>query len=201
MRLWILPVWLLTILAAACAGGTPARHNDPGRVPPRAPAEGEPRQGIEMPASHRAPFTVEGLTFRGETRVAVDREPRLRTRVTITNTGTRPVQIQYGPCTFNLRAYRHAHRTGPPVWEERKLPNLDPKTGILERVCSEAPRGALIPPGNSEVVEDFSLEPSVQSVLGDSLSPGRYFFTASLWTEIPRFRTPEFPAGSAVLTR
>jgi hypothetical protein len=108
--------------------------------------------------------------------VAVEREPRLRTRVIVTNTATRPVEIEYAPCTFNLRAYRHAHRTGRSVWEERKLPHANQKTGIIERACIEAGRGARIPPRGSTVVEDFSLEPSLRDFLGDSLPPGRYFF-------------------------
>lgn len=147
--------------------------------------------------------TVEGLTFRAETRVAENegRPKRLLTRVIVTNHNTRRVEVNYGNCSPQLRAYRHAHRSGRPVWYEGRLPGKDPKTGMLTRICDAYGLVDIIDPGDSLVVERFQLEPTVREVLGDSLPERRYFFTAVFRITTLRFQTPELPSGSAMLTR
>lgn len=147
--------------------------------------------------------TLEGLAFQAETRV-VESEgspKRLRTRVIVMNQNTRRVEVNYGDCSPQLRVYRHAHRSGGPIWYEGRLPGKDPKTGMLTRICDAYGLNDIINPGDSLVVQRFQLEPTVAEVLGDSLLKGRYFFTAVFRITGLRFQTSELPSGSAMLTR
>ncbi len=165
-------------------------------------------RSIEIPAGElglpyvpRTVETVEGLTFRAETRVVEGRPVRLRTQVTITNRNSYWVRLEYGDCSPDLRAYRHVNRSGKPVWEQRLLPARDPKTGMYVPGCDLYGSLAVIPAGESYVVKRFQLEPTIHEVLGDSLPEGRYFFTAVFRPTIRQSVIPELPSGSVVLTR
>ncbi len=183
-----------------------------------------PAGELRLPYVPRAVETVEGLTFHAETNIVEGGpEPfrcrgnrcsrnaetnigeggprRLRTQVTIKNHNNHWVRVEYDACSANLRAYRPASRSGKPVWEHRLLPARDPKTGMYGPGCDLYGSLAVIPPGKSHVLKRFQLEPTVREVLGDSLPPGRYFFTAVFETTVLRFVTPELPSGSAVLAR
>jgi hypothetical protein len=156
---------------------------------------------LGLPSVPRTVETVEGLTFRAETHVVEGRPTRLRTQVIITNRNNHWVRLEYGDCSPDLRAYRHANRSGKPVWEQRLLPAKDPKTGMYAPGCDLYGSLAVIPAGEPYVVKRFQLEPTTHEVLGDSLPEGRYFFTAVFRPTIRGSVSPELPAGSVVLTR
>ncbi len=207
MRQWVASMWVLTVLAAGCRGGNAASRTEaplirPSTAGPRDSA-GSPAGEQDLPKPAPPIETVEGLTFRAETRVVENegRPRRLRTRVIITNRSTQRVRIHYGDCSPQLRAYRHAHRSGRPAWYEGRLPSQDPNTKIWTRICDAYGLHDVMGPGDSAVVQRFQMEPTVREVLGDSLPEGRYFFTAVFRTTRPHFQTPELPSGSAVLTR
>ncbi|CAN5196157.1 hypothetical protein BH24GEM2_BH24GEM2_17150 [soil metagenome] len=199
---FVIPVILGTLGAACIRGQSPQGTEAPPAapsVPPAVPRQSEPaKSGSAL--SGRGVRTLEGLTFEGETRVVEGRPKRLRTAVTVTNMGNRPVRIEYGPCSFHLRAYRHVHRTGRPVWDEQRWPNPNPKTGVF-RICDLYAVTFVVEPGASHTAHSFQIEPTVPDVLGDSLPPGRYFFTARLELTVPLSKNPEVPTGSVVLTR
>jgi hypothetical protein len=152
--------------------------------------------------------TVEGVTFRAETRAVRDAKPHVVTTVTMTNTGQISVWLNGNWCPVKPRAYRNATRSGRPAWDpwdvirQRAARKQQKKGGFgggdLGGACPEGGPSIILAPGESDSLQERY---SMGFILGDSLPEGRYFFTAILELATPRFESPALPAGSAVLTR
>jgi hypothetical protein len=137
---------------------------------------------VELQERDNVPLlrTIQGLSFRAETHLA-GAEGQLRTEVIVRNLNEQPVGLEYDHCSLYLRAYRFAHRSGRAVWDERYLPDYDPKINALLRVCDLVGYPLIrLPPGDSVRFTNFQLSPTVGEILGDSLPKGRYYFVARL---------------------
>jgi hypothetical protein len=88
--------------------------------------------------------------------------------VTARNDSDEPVELVLsGSCPVVLRAYRDAARSGTPAWDADRLDRCAPEIALLRRIL----------PGDS-IQESFDAHE--EEILGDSLPPGRYFFSAAL---------------------
>jgi hypothetical protein len=145
----------------------------------------------------QAPEALAQLRYRADTRVEGGSLAQLRTRVVITNAGSRRVKISPSGCGTQVRAFRTSERSGRPVWDSARK----------GEVCLLLERYFLLEPG--ETNEQLGRRLPLLEFLGDSLPDGPYFFTAGLvW---PRPSPPEgrrlredtvhLPAGDAELAR
>lgn len=120
------------------------------------------------------------LRYSVETRVEETAPRELVTRVAVTNTGPRRVEVQFGACSLNLRAYRHPARTGRPAFRsERRAPPFERGQGF-GYACPLYLAGTVIAPGDTITPREFTLRIPFPEILGDSLPDGRYYFTAEL---------------------
>ncbi len=88
-------------------------------------------------------------------------------------------------CLILLRAYRDASRTGKPAWDEAR-----------SRVCTMAIESFTLAPHDSTVISGRTI--GAAEILGDSLPPGRYYFTALVR---PGGQAVELVAGVADLAQ
>ncbi|HEV2148806.1 MAG TPA: hypothetical protein VGR37_15485 [Longimicrobiaceae bacterium] len=148
---------------------------------------------LEIPAGEvELSPRLEGLAFRAETRV---KGRELHAEASVTNTTARPVYVEYGACALHLRAYRTPARAGEPAWRSERR---EPWEGTMGYACPSYLASHTLAPGETFSPKELRLRVPLVEVLGDSLTDGRYYFTASLRLN---FRpTPEFPAGSAELS-
>ncbi|HEX2080610.1 MAG TPA: hypothetical protein VHG08_23100 [Longimicrobium sp.] len=142
--------FLLTLLAAACAGGA-----TPRAAPPDASAG------------------LDGLRYGAQ--VAVLRDS-LVARANLVNAGRAPVALEYGDCALLLRAWRSPEARGEPAWRSELRGPFG--TGLRE-VCGSLLRTATLAPGDS-LPRPLQLRVPLLDVLGDSLPDGRYWFTGVL---------------------
>ena len=151
-------------------------------------------------------WSRETLQYRVDTRVERIAPRELRSAVTLINTGSRYVAVDYGGCRLKLRAYRTPARTGRPVWisELRRPPHPN---SIY--ACDYAGAQDLIAPGQAISPEALQIRVPFYEIVADSLPTGMYYFTAVLDFRIPstdpRTRRPQqdtvrLPAGEAWLT-
>lgn len=139
---------------------------------------------LEIPAGAAVLRTgLEPLRYRAAVRVRGD---TLVGGATVVNTGKLPVQLEFGGCGLQLRAYRTAYRTGGPAWRSDRR----------GEACILMLHGAMLAPGDS-LSRPLRLRVQVPQVLGDSLPDGRYHFAATLGLNFGL--SPEVPAGEAVL--
>ena len=153
--------------------------------------------------------TVEGVTFRADSRVIPHPKPHVLTTVTMTNTSQGSVWLRGNWCPVKPRAHRNAARSGRPAWdpwdvERQRAARKQQKKGGFgggDVVGGAGPEGGppiILAPGESDSLQERY---SMGFILGDSLPEGRYYFTAILELATPPFQSPELPAGSAMLTR
>lgn len=151
----------------------------------------------------------DALRYDVQTRI-IGRAPRyLETVVTATNTGDRRVAFSFGNCALRLRAFRTPARDAEPIWrsELRIPPGFDDP-----RVCLLYLASVTIAPGESVSPREFQARIPLYEVLGDSLTDGRYHFTAELAlvreseaatdppSQDPGDETLRFDAGTVLLT-
>lgn len=161
---------LLATVATACRAGPPPCRQD--LSPPAV---------SQMPSTSNPPSAqqIGTLAFWADTRV-VDLAPnRIEIVVTMSNVGPRRVRIvEFGFCgnpVRALRVYRMPERSGPPVWEWRQ-------TGACAEPGGGEPLRALAPGSSLTAHQTLASTPEL---LGDSLQPGRYYFTAVIAWAIP----------------
>lgn len=130
--------------------------------------------------------TVEGVAYRVETAVLESFPVQLRPAITVRNEGDaeRTVRFPDG-CIALLRVYRDASRTGNPVWDQARTVG-----------CAAAIQEFTVAPGDSTIIRRSTI--SAAEILGDSLPPGRYYFTVVLR---PDWQTLELAAGEADLAK
>jgi hypothetical protein len=139
---------------------------------------------LEVPAGSAVLRTgLEPLRYGALVRVRGD---TLVGRATVVNTGKLPVQLEYGACSLQLRAYRTTDRTGRPAWRSDRSGDG----------CIQVLYGAMLAPGDS-LSRPLRYWRPVPHVLGDSLPDGRYRFAATL--DLNSGPTREIPAGEVVL--
>ncbi|MBA2244306.1 MAG: hypothetical protein H0W11_05085 [Gemmatimonadetes bacterium] len=144
---------------------------------------------IELPAGDATlDFGVQGLSYRAETQVTGTAPRQLRTEVTVTNTSSQRVRLEYGHCALSIRAYRTPERSGRPAWDER----------LLGRPCPAYLAGSTLRPGESVSPSQFRSSIPVREILGDSLPEGGYYFSASLALN---WQMATMPAGEGELRR
>lgn len=80
----------------------------------------------------------------------------------VANTGSTPVQLEHGACSFGLRLYRSSAQALPPAWDDR------PPPGSL---CILPLYQVTIAPGARHERRIGVIRPAA---LSDSLAPGRY---------------------------
>ncbi|MEJ7758564.1 MAG: hypothetical protein WKF55_03105 [Gemmatimonadaceae bacterium] len=116
----------------------------------------------------RPDYPLDGFRYHGEAHEVTAPRQTFDVRVDVTNGGRRGELTRYisRDCPIVLHAYRSAdaQRTAPPapVW-------------ISPRSCVPVPDPVRLAPGESRMLTRQVTGPEV---LGDSLAPGRYFFTA-----------------------
>ena len=115
-----------------------------------------------------------GLTLAGTTTLTGTNADTLRARITITNTTSRPVRLEYGACSVHLLAYRSPDRSGTPVW------NSDVRRAPAGAVyaCPAYLAVGVVKPGETVSPREFNVIHSVREMLGDSATSGRYYFKA-----------------------
>ncbi len=119
----------------------------------------------------------DAVTYRAETEVA-DRDPTtIRTVVTATLTGAGGSRLRFSyACPVVLYLYRSrarrdaAPRSGQPEWKSREACGPELQEMWLNR-------------GESRT---FEIRANARDILGDSLPPGRYYFTAVVQEERTR---------------
>lgn len=119
---------------------------------------------------------------------------KLRARVTVTNTNASPVRLEYGACSVVWYAYATPERSGKAVWNS--MYHGVPRGA--EVVCPLYLATATVGQGQTVSPREFNASFEPAKILGDSLRPGRYYFTARIELN---WRTQVLNAGSAVLTR
>jgi hypothetical protein len=148
---------------------------------------------LEIPAGEvTLSHPSDGLAFRGSTALV---GTGLRATGAVTNTTTRPVQIEFGACALVLRAYRGVDRAARPVWDSRRRA---PWAGSYGYGCPAYLATRTLAPGQTILPDEFAGRFPLIEILGDSLPDGRYYFSASL--QINSIHTPEFAAGSLRLS-
>ncbi len=153
-------------------------------------------QTLELPAGDvELTPRQEGLAYRATSRLAWGWPAELETRATITNTTRRPVHIEYGACSLQIRAYRTPERSGSPVWYSERR---QPADGSGSYGCPAYLAMHTIAPGESFSPPEFKERIPVKEILADSLPNGRYYFTGRL--ELNSRSTAEFKIGEAALT-
>ena len=172
---WAVTLWLAGL--AACGGPGPVEEGGPG------PAAGEP--GAALQQQQTGQVTAEGVTYTAETRIAETAPVTMYTTVRVENTSSGRQEVTFPDgCVVLLRAYRDAARTGAPAWDQQR--------GVA---CTMQLVTMSLAPGESR---EFLARATADQILGDSLPPGRYYFTALLR---PAGRAVEVPAGEGELAR
>jgi hypothetical protein len=135
-----------------------------------------------------------GLALGALTSVTGPDADTLRARVTITDTTSSPVRLEYGACSLSLLAYRSPARTGAPVWNSMARRSL----GGLRYGCPAYLAVGVVQPGQTSSPREFNVTYPVREILGDSLSNGRYYFIALVRLN---WRQTAIGAGDAELRR
>lgn len=95
----------------------------------------------------------------------------IQTTVTMTARTVLALDIEYGACSVGIRVFPTVDRTEP-VWDsDHQSPFVCPAVLILGR----------LEPGKPHA---FVFSAAVAEVLGDSLPPGRYYFSATVGTNL-----------------
>jgi hypothetical protein len=98
----------------------------------------------------------------------------IQTTVTVTNRTVVALAVEYGECSVAIRVFPTAERTEP-VWNSNdRFMYPCPAILILGR----------LEPGKPQAFGFFG---TVAEILGDSLPPGRYYFSATLGTSLGTF--------------
>ena len=132
-----------------------------------------------------------GLVLTGSTAVTGSDADSLTARVTITNTNTESVRIEYGACSMQLLAYRSRARQGTAVWNSNA--RFGGRVG-----CPAYLVVGVVRPEETASPKEFNAAYTVREVLGDSLPSGRYYFSAHVRLN---WRESDIPAGDAELRR
>lgn len=107
-------------------------------------------------------------SFRATTELAPGSPDTVVTTVTLVNEGRRALEVVRDRCYHTeMSAYDSAGRQTQPRWTSRHL----------EYFCLARKYEETLEPGDSAV---FPVSYSVNQILGDSLRPGRYYFTGRL---------------------
>ncbi len=153
---------LLTTLAAGC------------RAPPPCWQGTSPTAASQMPSTFNPASAqqIGTLAFWADTRVVDVAPNRIEIVVAMSNVGPQRVRIvEFGFCgtpVSALRAYHTPDRSGPPAWEWRE-------TGVCRLPGGNEPLPDLAP---GRFLTAHQTLASTPELLGDSLPPGRYYFTA-----------------------
>lgn len=144
------------------------------------------------------------LRFQGETRLEGVAPTHLITEVRITNTGARRVELGFGGCALQVRAYRTPERTGTPAW--RSELRTDPRNPRVGYGCPGSLGIFLVHPGASRTFSGIGGRVPVYEILADSLPEGRYYLAAELEVidssrREHRADTLRLPAGDVDLRR
>lgn len=162
---WLFHLFTLTALAAG-AGACTDSTRDESDIPP-------------------AVITIDGITYRATTETSGLFPVRVKSTLTATNTLDRPVNVEYGGCSFSTRAYRTGSRSDEPVWDERRQEGYACTLNLLfatimpgeAHSMRHATSGPIwlrfIRPSFTMVVTDFN------TVVGENKSPRREFEIAS----------------------
>lgn len=95
----------------------------------------------------------------------------IQTTVTMTTRTALALDIEYGACSVGIRVFPTVDRTEP-VWNsDDQVPFVCPAVLILGHLEPGKPHG-------------FVFSGAVAEILGDSLPPGRYYFSATLSTNL-----------------
>jgi hypothetical protein len=132
-----------------------------------------------------------GLVLTASTAVTGPNADTLTARLTITNTNTESVRIEYGACSMRLLAYRSPARQGTAVW------NSGARFGG-RIACPAYLAVGVVRPGETASPKEFNAAYTVREVLGDSLPSGRYYFSAHVRLN---WRESDIRAGDAELRR
>lgn len=135
-----------------------------------------------------------GLALGALTSVTGPDADTLRARVTITDTTSSPVRLEYGACSLSLLAYRSPARTGAPVWNSVARRSL----GGLAYGCPLYLAVGVVQPGETSSPREFNVAYPVREILGDSLPDDRYYFIARVRLN---WRQTTIAAGDAELRR
>ena len=113
-----------------------------------------------------------------------DTVQQLSTSVKLTNSGVKPVHLEYGACAVRVLAFRDEARTGSPVWNsDYGKPYHSPYP--FGYVCTMQLFETDLQPGKNL---DFGFQVPVIDLVGDSLPNGRYYLAADLLLpKEPRF--------------
>jgi len=134
----------------------------------------------------RAYRTADGVVYRADTAIMESFPVQLRPQLTIRNEGESERTIRFPDgCIMFLRAYREESRSGKPVWDQER-----------EAVCVAAIQEFTVAAGDSTVIRQGTI--NAAQILGDSLPPGRYYFTVVLRPDWERL---ELAAGEAELAK
>jgi hypothetical protein len=128
---------------------------------------------------------VDGFGYRAQS-VELPAQPRqVDVAVTVMNMLQRERQLEFPDgCIVLIRAYRDAARSGVPAWDQQR-----------QAACTQAIQRVTFGAGEARF---YRATVSVPDILGDTLAPGRYHFTALLR---PAGRRVEVPAGDLELRR
>ncbi|MFS8636873.1 MAG: BsuPI-related putative proteinase inhibitor [Gemmatimonadota bacterium] len=138
------------------------------------------------PEGMRAYRTAEGVVYRADTAIMESFPVQLRPQLTIRNEGESGRTIRFPDgCIMLLRVYREESRSGSPVWDEARTVG-----------CTQAVQEFTVAAGDSTVIRQRTI--SAAEILGDSLPPGRYYFTVVLR---PDWQPLELAAGEAELAK
>lgn len=121
-------------------------------------------------------------------KVDPSRRDFLVARVALANSGRDTLRLVLESCPLTLRAYPVSAGLGPPAWRSDRAP----------RVCKSIRQRIALAPGAEQAL---TTRFTVETLLGDTLSEGRYRFTAAVRAFEPEMISPEFSAGEVEVRR
>jgi hypothetical protein len=110
---------------------------------------------------------------------------RIETAVMVTTQLPAGIPIEWGGCTVAIKAFRTAERTAP-VWDSSAQLQACPAFLASRRLTPDTPA-------------EFMFSGTAAGILGDSLPPGRYYFSAAVALNRTQFDVPD--AGELDLGR
>jgi len=110
---------------------------------------------------------------------------RIETDVTVATQLPAGIPIEWGGCTVAIKAFRTAERATP-VWDSSALLQACPAFLASRRLTPATPAA-------------FAFTGTAAGILGDSLPPGRYYFSATVALNRTQYDVPD--AGELDLGR
>lgn len=110
---------------------------------------------------------------------------QIETDVTVATRIPAGVPIEWGGCTVAIKAFRTPERTVP-VWDSSALLQACPAFLASRRLTPATPA-------------EFNFTGTAAGILGDSLPPGRYYFSAAVALNRTQYDVPD--AGELDLSR